>query len=251
MELCTYPGCDRDQKTYGLCPAHRIQQSRGEDLHPIPPLQRRKKGTGKGVCSFLDCGRGVDSHGLCKYHRRMERDGIPLRPIRGKAEYWKLMTPEERERRLSGLKPGEYVRSEATRKKLSESQRALHRARSNNGQGPQFKDKECRGCGRTFKPNSGRQVYCNKECSAENLTYQQKYGLSAAQVHLQWELQGKACALCGLDVKLVVDHDHVTGKARGLLCNKCNTALGKFQDSPELLRKAAQYVEQGGYISPT
>ncbi|MGE0576133.1 MAG: endonuclease VII domain-containing protein [Reyranella sp.] len=41
---------------------------------------------------------------------------------------------------------------------------------------------------------------------------------------------------------LRVDHDHATGKIRGLLCHHCNVALGHFGDSPELLERAAEYL---------
>lgn len=51
---------------------------------------------------------------------------------------------------------------------------------------------------------------------------------------------------CNLPRRLAVDHDHVTGKARGLLCRECNLSLGFMGDSQELLKVAANYLEQGG-----
>ena len=50
------------------------------------------------------------------------------------------------------------------------------------------------------------------------------------------------CVICGMEAKLVVDHDHVTGKIRGMLCNHCNRGLGHFRDDPALLEFAAQYL---------
>lgn len=46
--------------------------------------------------------------------------------------------------------------------------------------------------------------------------------------------------------RLAVDHDHQTGAIRGFLCGHCNRALGLMADSPELLRKLADYIEVGG-----
>ena len=50
------------------------------------------------------------------------------------------------------------------------------------------------------------------------------------------------CVICGHEEKLVVDHDHITGKVRGMLCNHCNRGLGHFRDDPMLLEFAAQYL---------
>lgn len=62
-----------------------------------------------------------------------------------------------------------------------------------------------------------------------------------------YEFQQGACALCGeVDEKLVwlcIDHDHSTGKVRGLLCPNCNRGVGLLKDDPNLLRRAADYIE--------
>ena len=50
------------------------------------------------------------------------------------------------------------------------------------------------------------------------------------------------CVICGNEEALVVDHDHQSGKIRGMLCNHCNRGLGHFRDDPMLLEFAAQYL---------
>jgi hypothetical protein len=52
------------------------------------------------------------------------------------------------------------------------------------------------------------------------------------------------CQICKQEVPLHLDHCHHTGKLRGLLCVRCNTALGNFLDDPQILRAAASYVER-------
>lgn len=56
-------------------------------------------------------------------------------------------------------------------------------------------------------------------------------------------LQKRRCAICFSKAKLCLDHDHVTGFFRGLLCHKCNIGLGSFRDNPEFLRTAARFLE--------
>lgn len=52
----------------------------------------------------------------------------------------------------------------------------------------------------------------------------------------------KLCAICGSEEKLVVDHDHKTGKVRAMLCNHCNRGLGHFRDNPATLQNAIEYL---------
>jgi hypothetical protein len=57
------------------------------------------------------------------------------------------------------------------------------------------------------------------------------------------EGQNLGCAICGRsDVDLSVDHDHKTGRVRGLLCSRCNLTLGHFDDNAELFRNVVNYL---------
>ncbi len=62
------------------------------------------------------------------------------------------------------------------------------------------------------------------------------------------EKQESKCAICGIEkcssgYPMSVDHNHDTGKVRALLCKKCNSGLGLFDDDPELISKAVSYLE--------
>lgn len=76
------------------------------------------------------------------------------------------------------------------------------------------------------------------------------YGLTPENYDSLLKAQGEVCAICGGTNKpgkdgglLHIDHDHSTGKVRGLLCGQCNRGLGHFKDNPDSLRKAALYLE--------
>lgn len=133
--------------------------------------------------------------------------------------------------------------------------------------------KKCTKCGET-KPLSefgkdarkpdGRRPSCkvcvNVEQKAARLADPSKhranmlkyvYGLTPQEYEELLCMCDAKCMICGMSAKdhkettgrfLCVDHNHHTGKVRGLLCNSCNTVLGKMQDSPKLLTKAATYL---------
>lgn len=65
--------------------------------------------------------------------------------------------------------------------------------------------------------------------------------------------QDGVCAICGRPetkvlkgkkLSLSIDHDHETGKVRGLLCMDCNTSIGKFKHNKELLLNAVRYLDE-------
>lgn len=71
-----------------------------------------------------------------------------------------------------------------------------------------------------------------------------KYGITQEEYDRLFQLQNGKCAGCGktLDSNLCVDHDHGTGKVRGLLCKGCNLAIGNVKDNPETFLKLYQYL---------
>lgn len=74
------------------------------------------------------------------------------------------------------------------------------------------------------------------------------YGITLERFHDMMEAQGGKCAICKQKPErhaLNVDHCHATGKVRGLLCHKCNRALGLFRDSQTLLANAISYLSDG------
>lgn len=80
-----------------------------------------------------------------------------------------------------------------------------------------------------------------------------RYGLTKEQFDALLQSQQGVCAICQQPETVIVrgrlrplhiDHDHTTGRVRGLLCSACNTAIGKMKDDPSILRAAATYLER-------
>lgn len=91
----------------------------------------------------------------------------------------------------------------------------------------------------------------NRERHAEQTRWakiKSKYGLTKKAFLALLKSQGGRCAICrtkepGGRGAWHIDHDHATGKNRGLLCSGCNRGIGLMGDDPERLRAAADYIE--------
>lgn len=126
-------------------------------------------------------------------------------------------------------------------------------------------DYECAGCHSIFKTkvknlNRGQGRYCSRKCNPayaakHAATYRhwkqnlKKYGLTPDSYSDLSSKHAGGCAICGTPAnvqprwgKLYVDHCHKTGHVRGMLCGKCNTGIGMFNDDPERLVRAAHYL---------
>ena len=98
----------------------------------------------------------------------------------------------------------------------------------------------CKICKLEYDKSKAKHTYGKK--------LERTFGITIMEYDQMLILQNNKCLLCERDRKsfnknFAVDHCHNTGKVRGLLCQQCNVALGMFDDNPELIRKAADYVE--------
>ena len=85
-----------------------------------------------------------------------------------------------------------------------------------------------------------------KRARLKEITRRTAYGLTTADYERMRSEQNGVCVICKRESrrKLGVDHCHATGNVRGLLCHKCNTALGFFDDDSDRMREAGAYVDR-------
>lgn len=82
-----------------------------------------------------------------------------------------------------------------------------------------------------------------KRVNARKLYLMKAYGITQEDYEQMLDAQSNQCAICGVyRAKLAIDHDHKTGKVRGLLCRKCNRGLGYFKDNAEGIQRALDYL---------
>lgn len=106
-------------------------------------------------------------------------------------------------------------------------------------------------------PDCGNIFYAKGMCHAHYIRARKakSFGLTLGDYFDLLKAQNGACAICGggeqatdgLSGKvrdLAIDHHHGSGAVRALLCSSCNRGLGLFRDDPQLLRKAADYLDQ-------
>lgn len=86
---------------------------------------------------------------------------------------------------------------------------------------------------------------------AYNTHLRRQFGIDRTEYDELLVSQEDGCAICGRSSsgssqfkRLVVDHDHTTGKVRGLLCDPCNRGIGLLQDDPSVIQKAIDYLNK-------
>jgi len=232
MYQCSVEGCGAAVKIkkYGLCGKHYARLWKYGDATAWKKPRR-------AVCSVVGCELKAVGHGLCDTHyRRQKRYGTTDRP----------------ERPTACSAPG------CNRPVDARGMCDMHYRRTLKG-GEVEPARSCRQCGASLAGTNLQRQFCTRECweswqywerrRTHRDRWLRKYGLTVEQYDSMVEQQGSRCAIChGPDPKTnggqhwCVDHDHATGKVRGLLCHDCNIGLGKFRDDPDLLRRAADYL---------
>lgn len=111
----------------------------------------------------------------------------------------------------------------------------------------QFKTHDAYQLGSSF--SVGHSYIC-KECTRW-IRREETYGITREQYDRLLQEQGGRCAICGtahvptdMHPDLVIDHDHSTGKVRGLLCPNCNQGIGHLKDSAETTDRASAYLRR-------
>jgi len=105
----------------------------------------------------------------------------------------------------------------------------------------------CKICKRAYALKFNQKPEQRRKTRNRNLQY--NYGISLEAYECLFEVQNGRCVICGATKSscyksdwLVVDHDRVTGRIRGLLCNRCNRTLGMAEHNVELLQKMQDYL---------
>jgi hypothetical protein len=191
------------------------------------------------ACTYPGCDRRHHARGWCLTHyMQFKRGATPVGPIKSRVS----------------VKPPECSEDGCSEPVKAKGLCKMHYQRLLRHGHTRYRDrktapKEC------LIETCDSHVYAKGLCHAHYLK-QRKWksaGVDADRYQEMLHEQKGVCAICGRTERhkdglsgkpkdLAVDHDHKTGAVRALLCSACNTALGLFNDDPELLDAAKAYL---------
>ena len=153
--------------------------------------------------------------------------------------------------RASKCKQCDAIETETWRKNNPEKKRANSKAyRDANSKQAKERSASWRRNNPERSKSAALSWYRNNTSKVRDTKLKRTYGIGQLDYLALLLKQNYKCAICGtLDSKchsgrFHIDHCHKTKKIRGLLCTTCNTALGKFHDSTQLLQNAIHYLQQ-------
>ena len=108
-------------------------------------------------------------------------------------------------------------------------------------------NRKCRVCFNKYQREwyqNNKELHKSRVMASRNpaMMRARKYGLTPTDVNAMLALYNGKCYLCKERPASCIDHDHATGRVRGVLCNGCNTGLGKLGDTIAGLERAIEYL---------
>lgn len=261
--MCNIENCDKPIHSKGLCQNHYRQAQRrerglkkpGPKPDPTAPRSRHnpdnpkrlKPKKEKVVRTECKNGHSYDEFGVIrKDGKRACKECLRINTAvyRDKAEPKSETTstpqsPDELRDRV--------VREDLDKKAQREAKRQEQEVKAKErAEYLKYRESYCKR-GHEYTEGSYTIYHSAKVCKrCQRITdLHRKYGVTEEWINETLDKQGNACALCSTVFEETprVDHDHKTGKTRGLLCHNCNTGLGQLKDSIETLKKAIAYLE--------
>lgn len=133
-----------------------------------------------------------------------------------------------RARNKSHLKAYERKRSRSSKRRAACAQWKKDHPEKTRAQGRRW-----------YKANRKRSIQRSR-----NNQLLRDYGITLVQLEAMLEKQCRRCLICKKNPAVAVDHNHRTGKIRGILCRMCNIGIGGFKDDPKLCQQAAKYLHE-------
>lgn len=251
---CSVSGCQAKSFRAGKCDSHyRADIQRLRPVCSVPNCGQPQKNLSSAVCGkheFRLRTHGTvanarpsdwgarESHGLYQtwtWHKRSGADGMCQK---WRENFWAFVADV-------GERPTDHT---------------LRRKDPNQPIGPENWDWKLAIASKD-KADYAKQWRRNNPEKAKNADLKKHFGVTLTQYEKLFADQNGVCAICSQPEKskaadggpraMPVDHCHVTGRVRGLLCTACNRGLGMFGDSEESLFAAIKYLQAAKKIAPT
>lgn len=195
--------------------------------------------TGSNNCLVEGCDKARHGRGWCSTHyRRWRKHGDPL------------VASAPRGRTLSCPKCDSVFISVNPRRLFCSRSCAVAAANDRRETIAAYPS-VCAHCGDKYVNGSYQSLYCSRICKGRAADFRKRLknqGLTSEQYIEMLDSQGHRCGICqspdwgGKAGVPNIDHDHATGRVRGLLCNPCNLGIGLLGDSPSTIAAAAVWV---------